>query len=171
MPSIYRASAHLDQRRISTRPLSACAVVGCRDRRVEWLSQGRRGLTERTKAFAKTLRRRASMSGCGSSRLRLVYDLDTIENLAEIALRDLNIIVILQIEPKLRRCAERLGEPKRGIGGNSSLLAGDTFDPRARQAASLGKSTRRHLQRNQELLPQNLSGMHRLELLGLELLG
>ena len=46
-------------------------------------------------------------------RLRLVYRFDAIENLAEIALGDLNIIVGLQIEPKLRRRAERLGEPKR----------------------------------------------------------
>ena len=104
--------------------------------------------------------------GCGLRRLRLVYGLDTIENLAEIALRDLKIMVILQIEPKLCRRAERLGEPKRGIGGNAGLFAGDAFDPRARQAASLGKSPRRHLQRNQELLPQNLSGMHGFELLG-----
>src|SRR5260221_14460664 len=77
---------------------------------------------------------RSSKSGCGSGRLRLVYSLDTIENLAEIALRDLNIIVILQIEPKLCRCAERLGEPKRGIGGNSWPFFRDAFDTRGRQA-------------------------------------
>src|SRR5216683_5196298 len=35
-----------------------------------------------------------------SGRLRLVYYLDSIENLAEIALRDLNVMVVLQIEPK-----------------------------------------------------------------------
>jgi len=46
-------------------------------------------------------------------RLRLVYGLDAIEKLAEIALRDLNVIVVLQIEPKLYRRAERLGEPQR----------------------------------------------------------
>ena len=90
----------------------------------------------------------------------------SIENLAEIALRDLNVIVVLQIEPKLCRCAERLGEPKRSIGGNAGLFAGDPLDPCARQAAGLGKSARRHFQRNQELLPQNLTGMHGLELLG-----
>src|SRR5882724_5815400 len=49
-------------------------------------------------------------------RLRLVYGLDAIKNLAEIALRDLNVIVVLQIEPKLCSRAERLGEPKRSIG-------------------------------------------------------
>src|SRR5215470_14920772 len=38
-------------------------------------------------------------------RLRLVYGLDAVENLAKIALRDLNIIVGLQIQPKLRRRA------------------------------------------------------------------
>src|SRR5260221_14134917 len=89
---------------------------------------------------------RSSKSGCGLGRLRLVYSLDTIENLAEIAPRDLNIIVVLQIEPKLCRCTERLGEPKRGIGSNAGLFAVDAFDPRARQAASLGKRPRRHLQ-------------------------
>jgi hypothetical protein len=55
------------------------------------------------------------LPGCGLGRLRIVYGFDAIENLAEIALRDLNVIVVLQIEPKLRRCAERLGELKRSI--------------------------------------------------------
>src|SRR5262249_1820530 len=70
-----------------------------------------------------------------SSRLRLVYGFDAIQNLAEIALRDLNVIIVLQVEPKLRRCAERLGESKRRVGGNAGLLTGDPLDPRARQAA------------------------------------
>src|ERR1700693_3267367 len=35
--------------------------------------------------------------------LRLVYGLDAIEKPADIALRDLNVIVVLQIEPKLCR--------------------------------------------------------------------
>src|SRR5258708_5006583 len=99
-------------------------------------------------------------------RLRLVYGLDAIEHLAEIALRNLNVIVVLQIEPKVCRCAECLGEPKRSIGGNAGLFAGDPLDPCARQAAGLGKSAPRHFQRNEELLPQNLTGMHGLELLG-----
>ena len=55
--------------------------------------------------------------------LRLVYGLDAIENLAEMAFRDLNVLVVLQIEPKLCRRAERLGEPKRRIGGNISDCA------------------------------------------------
>jgi hypothetical protein len=66
-------------------------------------------------------------------RFRLVYGLDAIENLAEIALCDLNVIVVLQVEPKLCGCPERLGEPKRSIGGNAGLFAGDPLDPRARQ--------------------------------------
>ena len=62
-----------------------------------------------------------------------------------------------QIEPKLRRCAERFAEPKRSIGGNAGLFAGDPLDSGSRQTADPGKRTRRHLQRNQELLPQNLT--------------
>src|ERR1700686_5555071 len=85
-------------------------------------------------------------------RLRLVYGLDSIEKLAEIALRDLNIIIVLQIEPKLCRRAERLGEPQRSIGGNAGLSARDPLDPCARQAAGLSKSARGYFQRNQELL-------------------
>src|SRR5258708_33111319 len=108
----------------------------------------------------------AGCSAARSRRLRLIDGLDAIKNLAEIALCDLNVIVVLQIEPKLCGCAERLGEPKRRIGADASLFAGDPLDPSARQAAGLGKSARRHLQRNQELLPQNLAGMHRLEVLG-----
>src|SRR5438132_7222291 len=93
-------------------------------------------------------------------RLRLVYGLDAIENLAEAAFRDLNVIVVLQIEPKLWRCAERLSEPERRIGGNAALFAGDPLHSRARQAAGLGKSARRDFERNQEFLAQNLAGMH-----------
>jgi hypothetical protein len=59
--------------------------------------------------------------------LRLAYRLNSIEDLAKIALRDLNVIVVLQIEPKLWRCAECLGEPKRSIGGNAGLFARDMF--------------------------------------------
>jgi hypothetical protein len=101
-----------------------------------------------------------------SGRLWLVYGLDAIENPAETTHCELNVIVGLQVEPKLRRCAERLAEPKRGIGGDASLLAGNPLDPSARQTANFGKSARRHFERNKEFLPQNLTGMHRLELLG-----
>src|SRR5208337_1331109 len=100
------------------------------------------------------------------SGLRLVYSLNAIENFADVALGYLNVIVVLQIEPKLRRCAERLGKPKRSIGGNAGPFAGDPLESRARQAASLGESARRQIQRNQELFSQNLTGMHGLELLG-----
>src|SRR5262245_56518740 len=62
-------------------------------------------------------------------RLGLVYCLDPIENFAEIALRDLHVIVVLQVEPKLGGCPERLGESKRGISGNAALFAGDPLDP------------------------------------------
>jgi hypothetical protein len=75
-------------------------------------------------------------------RLRLVYGLDAIENLAQTTFRDLNIIVDLQIEPKLSRCAKRLAESKRSIGRNASLLAGNPFDPSPRQAANFGESAR-----------------------------
>ena len=77
-----------------------------------------------------------------SGRLWIVYGLDAIENLAEIASRDLKIIVGLQIEPKLRRRAEGLGEPKRSVGGDPGLFAGDPLDTRARQTASLGETAR-----------------------------
>src|SRR5581483_6715231 len=80
-------------------------------------------------------------------RLRLVDRLDAVDDLAEIAPRDLNVIVVLQVEPKLRRRAERLGKPKRGVGGDAGLFAGDPLDPRARQAASLGEGACRYLQR------------------------
>ena len=58
-------------------------------------------------------------------------------------LRNLKIIVVLQVEPKLRRCAQRLGKPKRGVGGHAGLFGGDPLDPSARQAARLGESARR----------------------------
>jgi hypothetical protein len=61
----------------------------------------------------------------------------------QIAPGDLNVIVGLQIEPKLRRCAERLGEPKRSIGGDAGLFAGDMLDTGSRPTADPGKSTGR----------------------------
>jgi len=59
---------------------------------------------------------------------------------------------LCRFEPKLGGCPEPLGEPKRGIGGNAALFAGDALDPSARQAAGLDESVRRHFQWNQELL-------------------
>ncbi len=97
---------------------------------------------------------------------RLVYGLDAIENLREVALGDLNIVIGLQIEPKLCRGAERLAEPKRRIGGDAGLFARDPLDSGSRQATDLGKSASRHCERDEELLTQNLAGMHGLKLLG-----
>ena len=93
------------------------------------------------------------LCSAGLGHLRLVHGLDAVENLAEIALRDLNIVVGLQVQPKLRRCTKRLGEPKCGIGGNAGLLACNPLDSSPRQTADLGKSACRHLERKEELLP------------------
>jgi hypothetical protein len=79
----------------------------------------------------------------GPSSVRLpsaCSSFDAIENLAEIAVRDLKVKVVLQIAPKLCRCAKCLGAPKRSIGSNAGLFVRDPLNPRARQAASLGKS-------------------------------
>src|SRR6516164_5004610 len=143
----------------ATQPYSATEVGGWQQ--LSRVSQNRAAVQPATvKKLPALLRRRPS------SRLRLVDGLDAVENLAEIALRDLNVIVVLQIEPKQRRRAERLGEPKRCIGGNAGLFVGDPLDSRSRQAAGLGKCACRHFERNQELLPQNLTGMHGLEFFG-----
>jgi hypothetical protein len=65
------------------------------------------------------------------------HDFDAIENLAEIALRDLNIIVVLQVEPKLCGCAECLGKRKRSVvRGKPQALArapADILSPSAVQ--------------------------------------
>jgi hypothetical protein len=54
---------------------------------------------------------------------------DSIEDLDEIALGDL--VVVLQIEPKLCARAKRHGEPKRSIGANAGLFAGDPLYSRS----------------------------------------
>src|ERR1700761_9246218 len=96
---------------------------------------------------ARTAGERDERYRCRSSgRLRLVYGLDAIKNLAEVTHRNLNVVVVLQVEPKLRSGAECLGEAKRGIGSNAGLFAGDPLDPCARQAAGFGKSACRHSQ-------------------------
>src|SRR5205814_8946324 len=91
----------------------------------------------------------------GSGRLRLIYRLDAIQKLAEVAFRDLNVEIVLQIEPKLCRRAERLGESKGSIGAYARLFARDPLNSRARQAANFRKRARRHLERKQEFLAQH----------------
>jgi uncharacterized protein (DUF433 family) len=60
-----------------------------------------------------------------------VHDFDAIEKLAEIALRNLNFMV-LQIEPKLCGRAERLGEPKRRVGDTWYAGEASGLPPRTR---------------------------------------
>ena len=107
---------------------------------------------------SEVFRRPRYCTSSGAAAFRLVYGLDAIEEISpeSARLRDLNVIVVLQVEQS-RGCAECLGEPKRSIGGNAGLFAGDPFDPCARQATGLGKERSPHFQRNQELLPQNLT--------------
>jgi hypothetical protein len=102
----------------------------------------------------------------GQAALGLVHGLDFREGIAEVEPGDLDVVVGLQIEPKLRRRAERLGEPKRGIGRDARLLAGDPLDSRPRQTTGPHKSARRQLERDEKLLPQYLARMHGLELPG-----
>src|SRR6516164_3417881 len=67
------------------------------------------------------LRRRRRSGG-----LRLVHRLDAIENLAEALLGDLNVTIVLQIEPKLTRCAELHRQADRL---QNDRLAGEPVDP------------------------------------------
>lgn len=66
-----------------------------------------------------------------------LFSLDAVDNLAEIAPRDLNI-----------QSSTAVAGPNRGIGRNVGLLAGDPLNSRPRQAADLGKSVRRHFERS-----------------------
>src|SRR5262249_45910822 len=81
-------------------------------------------------------------SAARSGGLGPVYPLDPIENLAEVPLRNLNVIVVLQIQPKLCRRPKCLGQAKRSIGGDAGLFGGDSLNPRTGQTASLCKSAR-----------------------------
>ena len=45
----------------------------------------------------------------------------------------------LQIEPELRACAEIAAKTEGRVGRDRDFLAGDAFDPRARDANRLGK--------------------------------
>ncbi len=98
---------------------------------------------------------------------RLIDGLDAIEGSAEFALGDLYVIVVLQIEPQLRRGAERLAKAKRRIGGDASMFASNPLDPRAGQAAHLGERARRHLQRNEEFLCSTSPGCMGLSFLAM----
>src|SRR5215469_15236744 len=97
-----------------------CLIEVARHGRRRWALLVRRGALTRRPAARVLPQNSDALRYCTPrlGRPRLVYSLDAVENLAQIALSDLNIVVGLQIQPKLRRRAKRLGEPKRGIGRN-----------------------------------------------------
>ena len=66
----------------------------------------------------------------------------------------------LQVEPQLRRGAERLAQAQRSVGGDAGFLLGDALNARARHVHLPGQRAGGQLKRHQEFLAQNFSGVH-----------
>lgn len=82
------------------------------------------------------------------------------------ALGCFDVEAILQIEPELRRGAERLAQTQRRIGRNARRLGGDALDARARDPHGFRQRAGRESERTQELFAQNFAGVEGRELLG-----
>src|SRR6516165_5435171 len=96
------------------------------------------------------------------------HRIDLLKLVSNPASRRPHIELVLQVQPKLGRGAERLAEPQRGIGCDRGLFIGNAFDAGARNATRLCKCTCRQAERNEKLLPQHFAGMHRREFSGHE---
>lgn len=92
------------------------------------------------------------------------YRLNFLELSSDPALRDLQIVVILQIEPQLRRGTKGLAQAKGRVGGNAYVLGCNALNARTRQVHLAGERAGRQLERNKKLLAENFSGMHGAQL-------
>ena len=88
------------------------------------------------------------------------------ELLTNRTLRRLDVIAVLQIEPDLRRGAERLAQAQCGVGGDARGLGGDALDAGARYTHGLGQRARGEVERSKKLLAQNFAGMEGRKPLG-----
>lgn len=86
---------------------------------------------------------------------------DLAKLLADRAFCRFDVVSVLQIEPELRRGAERLAQAQRGVGGNAAGLGGNALDPRARHAHRLGQCAGRQSERHEEFFAQDFAGVER----------
>ena len=87
------------------------------------------------------------------------------DDLSDMPPCDLQIVVVLQIEPELRRRAEGLAQAKGRVGGDTDILGRNALDARARQVHLAGERASRQLERDKKLLAENFSGVHGGQLL------
>jgi len=79
-------------------------------------------------------------------------------------LGDPQIVPLLQIEPEVGGGAQELAEQERGLAGHRGFLLGDALEAGARDVGALRESAGGNVQRLEELLAENLAGMHRCQL-------
>lgn len=91
---------------------------------------------------------------------------DLAKLLADGAFGGFDVVAVLQIEPELRRGAERAAQAQSGVGGDAAGLSGDAFDPRARHAHRLGQRAGRQSERHEKFLAQDFAGVERGKFLG-----
>jgi hypothetical protein len=88
------------------------------------------------------------------------------ELLADRLLRRFDVVTVLQVEPELRRGAERLAQAQGGIGRDADRLGGDALDPRARHTHRFRQRAGRQAERNEKFLTQDFAGMERGKFFG-----
>src|SRR5687768_13829212 len=75
--------------------------------------------------------------------------------------RGIEIPILLQIEPKPRRCAERLLQTQRSVWRDAALAVDNLVEPYVRNANRIGKLCLRDAQWLKKLLLQHLPGVRR----------
>jgi hypothetical protein len=89
-----------------------------------------------------------------------------LDDLSDIAPRHLQVVVILQIKPKMRRRTERLAQAESRVRCDTHILRCDALNARSRNAHLASQRAGRQLERNEKLLTDNFTGMHGREFFG-----
>jgi len=99
---------------------------------------------------------------CFSSGVSQLTRFDALLNLqAVVALRDLQIVRGLQVEPRLRIAAKVPCETQRGICRDAAPLADDIVDAASSDAEGVCQCVRAHLERDEVILAKNFARMDR----------
>src|SRR6185312_8604329 len=76
-------------------------------------------------------------------------------------LRNAQVVLRLQVQPRLRIAPEVSGEPHGRVGRNTAPLANDVVDTRSGYTQGLGQGVRRQTRRAQKVLAEYLTRVNR----------
>jgi hypothetical protein len=90
-----------------------------------------------------------------------------LDDLSDIAPCHLQIVVVLQIKPKMRRRTERLAQAESRVRCDTHILRCDALNARSRNAHLAGERASRQLERNKKFLTKNFTGVQGREFFGI----